>query len=75
MEAHGFEPADILDNPNLALYHGQDFLKYRYHNMNVGPFGFSPYTESNHPIKLPYRSSSAQSSTRLLPLNNHKRSK
>ncbi len=54
MEAHGFDPNDILDDPRLVLHHGQDFLKYRYHRMNVGPFGFSPHTEAMHPIRLPY---------------------
>ena len=78
MEAHGFDPNDILNNPNLALYHGQDFLKYRYHNLNVGPFGFSPHTETSHPIKLAYRSNAMQSSTsssRILSSNNRVRSK
>jgi hypothetical protein len=55
MEAHGFDADDIYDNPNLAIYHGQDFIKYRFHRMNVGPFGFSPHTETMDPIVLPYR--------------------
>lgn len=55
MEAHGFEPEEILSNPDLFMLHGQDFLKYRFHGMNVGPFGFSPHTETSDPIILPYR--------------------
>ena len=56
MEAHGFDPNDIYNDPDLAVYHGQDFLKYRFHGMNVGPFGFSPHTETSHPIILRYNS-------------------
>jgi hypothetical protein len=55
MEAHGFEPEDLYNDPNLAVFHGQDFLKYRIHHMNVGPFGFSPHTEMMNPIILPYK--------------------
>jgi hypothetical protein len=55
MEAHGFDPNDIYNDPDLAVYHGQDFLKYRVHGMNVGPFGFSPHTEMFNPIILPYQ--------------------
>jgi hypothetical protein len=65
MEAHGFDPNDIFDDPNLVLYHGQDFLKYRYHGMNVGPFGFSPHTETKHPIRLQYNPLTTQSTKRL----------
>ncbi|CAF1544652.1 unnamed protein product [Adineta ricciae] len=56
MEAHGFDPNDIYNDPDLAVYHGQDFLKYRFHGMNVGPFGFSPHTETTRPIILRYDS-------------------
>jgi hypothetical protein len=79
MEAHGFDPKDIIDDPNLALYHGQDFLKYRFHGMNVGPCGLSPHTETMHPIKLPYRPLNINSTSQLLtqkralPLNTHTR--
>jgi hypothetical protein len=55
MEAHGFDAIDIFNDPNLFVYHGQDFLKYRIHNMNVGPFGFSPHTEESDPIIVPYK--------------------
>lgn len=55
MEAHGFDPNDIVDDPDNVVYHGQDFLKYRFNRMNVGPFGFSPHTETGHPVILPYR--------------------
>ena len=55
MEAHGFDAADIYNDPDLFVYHGQDFLKYRIHQMNVGPFGFSPHTEMFDPLILPYR--------------------
>ncbi|CAF3018341.1 unnamed protein product [Rotaria sp. Silwood2] len=55
MEAHGFDPNEIYNNPDLVIYHGQDFLKYRFHQMNVGPFGFSPHTEMNDPIIRPYQ--------------------
>ena len=55
MEAHGFEPNALYSDPNLALYHGQDFVKYRIHGMNVGPFGFSPHTETQNPIILPFK--------------------
>ncbi|CAF1533020.1 unnamed protein product [Adineta steineri] len=55
MEAHGFDPNDLYNDPDLAVYHGQDFLKYRFHHMNVGPFGFSPHTETTDPIILRYR--------------------
>lgn len=54
MEAHSFDPNRIIDDPNLVINHGHDFLKYRYHQMNVGPCGFSPHTEKN-PIKLSYK--------------------
>ncbi|CAF1102395.1 unnamed protein product [Rotaria sp. Silwood1] len=54
MEAHGFDPNDIFDDPDLIINHGQDFLKYRVHQMNVGPFGFSPHTEMKNPIIRPY---------------------
>jgi hypothetical protein len=55
MEAHGFDANDIYNDPNLVVYHGQDFLKYRIHRMNVGPFGFSPHTEMADPIILRYQ--------------------
>ncbi|UJR14011.1 hypothetical protein I4U23_001010 [Adineta vaga] len=55
MEAHGFDPNDIYNDPDLAVYHGQDFLKYRLHGMNVGPFGFSPHTETMSPIIRQYK--------------------
>lgn len=55
MEAHGFDLNDISNNPRLVIYHGQDFLKYKFHGMNVGPFGFSIHTETNDPIIRPYR--------------------
>ena len=55
MEAHGFNPHDLYEDPDLAVYHGQDFLKYRIHRMNVGPFGFSPHTEMMDPIIRPYQ--------------------
>lgn len=55
MEAHGFQMRDVYQDPDLAVYHGQDFLKYRVHKMNVGPFGFSPHTETSDPIIRPYR--------------------
>jgi hypothetical protein len=55
MEAHGFDASDIYHDPDLAVYHGQDFLKYRVHQMNVGPFGFSPHTEIFAPIVVPYQ--------------------
>jgi hypothetical protein len=55
MEAHGFEPNHFYNDPDLVVYHGQDFIKYRVHGMNVGPFGFSPHTETEDPIVLPYK--------------------
>ena len=62
MVQHGFKwklmvlnQNDIYNDPNLAIYHGQDFLKYRIHRMNVGPFGFSPHTETQDPIILPFK--------------------
>lgn len=55
MEAHGFQKRDVYQDPDLVVYHGQDFLKYRIHNLNVGPFGFSPHTETSNPIIRPYR--------------------
>ncbi|CAM4887464.1 unnamed protein product [Rotaria socialis] len=65
MEAHGFAPTEIYDDPNLAIYHGQDFLKYQFHGMNVGPFGFSPHTELTGPLILPYRSLKAARSRKF----------
>lgn len=67
MEAHGFDAQDILNDPNLALYHGQDFLKYRINKMNVGPFGFSPHTEMSNPIILPYQPLKIKTKQRLKP--------
>ncbi|CAF1396066.1 unnamed protein product [Rotaria sordida] len=55
MEAHGFDPNEIYDDPDLVIYHGKDFLKYHLHQMNVGPFGFSPHTEMKNPIIRPYQ--------------------
>lgn len=55
MEAHAFDPSDFYSDPDLIVYHGQDFLKYRVHGMNVGPFGFSPHTETMNPVVLPYK--------------------
>ena len=63
MEAHAFNPQQILDDPDLVVYHGQDFLKYRVHRMNVGPFGLSPHTETKKPLVLSYRSVQSQRSS------------
>jgi hypothetical protein len=65
MEAHGFEPNNIYNDPDIAVYHGQDFLKYRVHRMNVGPFGFSPHTEMFDPIILPYQPIRAKTKQKL----------
>jgi len=65
MEAHGFDAEDIFNDPNLAIYHGQDFLKYRINKMNVGPFGFSPHTEMSDPIILPYQPLKSKAKHRL----------
>ena len=65
MEAHGFEARNLYEDPDLAVYHGQDFLKYRVHRMNVGPFGFSPHTETLDPIVLPYRPMRVKTRQRL----------
>ena len=64
MEAHAFNPSEIFDDPDLAVYHGQDFLKYRVHRMNVGPFGLSPHTENIDPIIVPFRSLKQEHSSR-----------
>ncbi len=69
MEAHGFDPSDIYNDPNLAVYHGQDFIKYRFHRMNVGPFGFSPHTETMDAIILPYKPLEAKITRKLKMLN------
>jgi hypothetical protein len=69
MEAHGFEPNQLYDDPDLAVYHGQDFLKYRVHQMNVGPFGLSPHTEMFSPIILPYQPMKAKTRQRLLRMD------
>ena len=66
MEAHGFDAKDFYNDPNLVLYHGQDFLKYRIHGMNVGPFGFSPHTEMSDPIIRPYQSINSKRTQRHL---------
>ncbi|CAF1516371.1 unnamed protein product [Didymodactylos carnosus] len=58
MEAHAFNPQAIIQDPRnglgIVLEHGEDFLKYRITGENVGPFGFSPHTETNNPIILPF---------------------
>ena len=65
MEAHGFDPSDIYNDPDLVVYHGQDFIKYRVHRMNVGPFGFSPHTETSKPIILSFNPVRAKTRRRL----------
>ena len=65
MESYRFLPNEMYDDPNLTIYHGQNFLKYRYHGMNVGAFGLSPHTELKDPLIIPYRSLKASRSRTL----------
>ena len=55
MEPHALDIADLVNKPSNLLAHAEDYVKYRLLKLNIGPFGFSPHTETSAPLWVLFR--------------------